>query len=220
MHSALIVDDHPFIRSTVRFLLAEAGIAVVAETDNGVDAVQLAREHRPALIVLDIALPRLDGLNVVRRLSLSNLPTRILILTSQSANIYARRCRRVGAHGYLCKSEEIAELGTACATVLEGGLYFPSINLQAAPLDPLTAVDELQEAVAPNEMQQLAVLSNREVIVLHALAMGRSNKQIGEQLIISAKTVSTYKSRLMHKLKLASVVQLAEFARRTQLTES
>lgn len=231
MYKALIVDDHPFIRSTVRLLLADAGIKVVGEADNGVQAVHLARTLAPDLIVLDIALPRLDGLNVIRRLSLLGLRSRILVLTSQTGQIYSPRCQRAGAHGYLSKSEEMSELGKACWTLLAGGLHFSQAALDAEPVlaptfcevvETSAPIDtEATEGAEPagvcDEKQQLSVLSNREVIVLYELAMGRTNKEIGDQLIISAKTVSTYKSRLLKKLHMRSVVQLAAFAKRTQL---
>ena len=88
MHTVLIVDDHPVIRLAVRVLLEKHGLQVVAETDNGVDAIQLVREHEPDVVILDIGIPKLDGLTVISRIKSLELRTQVLVLTSQSAEAF------------------------------------------------------------------------------------------------------------------------------------
>ncbi|MDP9028822.1 MAG: response regulator transcription factor, partial [Pseudomonadota bacterium] len=99
MYTALVVDDHPFIRSSVKMLLSQVQFEVVAEADNGADAVQLAREHVPDLIILDIGMPKLDGLEVLNRIASLRLPSKILVFTSQSALFYWCRTKYFDTSG-------------------------------------------------------------------------------------------------------------------------
>ena len=105
MHTVLIVDDHPVIRLAVRVLLEKHGLQVVAETDNGVDAIQLVREHEPDVVILDIGIPKLDGLTVISRIKSLELRTQVLVLTSQSAEAFCKRCIQVGARGFVNKED-------------------------------------------------------------------------------------------------------------------
>ncbi|KAF1004046.1 MAG: Virulence factors putative positive transcription regulator BvgA [Pseudomonas sp.] len=113
MSKVLIVDDHPVIRMAMRVLLEKEGHSIVGETDNGVDALSLARELTPALVVLDIGIPKLDGLEVIGRLTALNLPIKTLVLTGQSASLFAMRCMQAGAAGFVCKQDGLTELLSA-----------------------------------------------------------------------------------------------------------
>ncbi|HBO4952763.1 response regulator transcription factor [Pseudomonas aeruginosa] len=207
MVKALIVDDHPFIRASVKMLLKAEQIEVVAEADNGVEALHLARTHVPNLIVLDISMPLLDGMEVISRLCALNLPIKILVLTSLEAAFYAQRCMMIGAAGYVSKSGNLDELVRAVKVVMGGYHYFPVL--------PSSSVR--QEENQMSEHQLIQQLSNRELAVLQQLARGFSNKEIGDAMLLSNKTVSTYKTRLIEKLKVKSVVYLADFAKRNKL---
>lgn len=99
MHSVLIVDDHPVVRLAVKVLLEKNNMQVVAETDNGLDALELVREHVPDVVILDIGIPKLDGLKVLSRIKALGLPTEVLVLTSQSVESFCRRCIQLGARG-------------------------------------------------------------------------------------------------------------------------
>lgn len=207
MLKALIVDDHPFIRSSVKMLLKAGQVEVVAEAEDGVEAVYLARKHVPDLIVLDISMPLLDGLEVISRICALDLPIRILVLTSLDATFYAHRCMTIGASGYVSKSDDLEELMRAVKVIREGFSYFPVLsNSSVRPVDNQTPEHEL--------IQQL---SNRELAILQQLARGYSNKEIGDAMLLSNKTISTYKTRLIEKLKVKSVVYLADFAKRHHL---
>ena len=106
----LIADDHSLIRSAMRALMEANGYQVVAEAANGADTVQLARQHLVDLIILDITMPGLDGLEVITRIKASGLETRILVLTSQSPLFYSQRCMKAGAAGFITKSQDLTEL--------------------------------------------------------------------------------------------------------------
>ncbi|MGG7597584.1 response regulator [Pseudomonas sp. WC1] len=206
MHSVLIVDDHPVIRLAVRVLLEKHGMRVVGETDNGLDAVRMVRELTPQVVVLDIGIPKLDGLSVITRIKALRVRSEILVLTSQTADAVCRRCIQLGARGFVNKEEDLNSLITAIKAVDSGYTFYPSL-----PSDSVNPAENL------TELEQIRALTDREMTVLQYLAQGYSNKQIGEMLFLSNKTVSTYKTRLLQKLCVPSLVDLAEFAKRNAL---
>ncbi|MFU6703816.1 response regulator [Pseudomonas aeruginosa] len=206
MSRILIVDDHPVIRMAMKMLLEAEGHQIVGDTDNGVDAISLGRELKPDLVILDIGIPRLDGLEVISRLMVLALPLKILVLTGQSASLFALRSMQAGAAGFVCKQGGLAELVTAVNAVASGYSYFPS-----------SAMCPVQQGAYSDDVELLGRLSDREVSVLQYLSQGYSNKQISEQMFISNKTVSTYKARLLLKLNAGSLVDLIEFAKRNTL---
>ncbi|WDY56449.1 response regulator transcription factor [Pseudomonas sp. PSKL.D1] len=205
MHSVFIVDDHPVIRLAVRMLLENQNYKVVGESDNGVDAMQMIRETNPDLVILDISIPMLDGLEVLSRFQAMDLPLKILVLTAQSPALFAVRCMHSGAAGYVCKQEDLGELLSAIKAVLAGYNYFPS---QAIHGDHETA---------DHDLRLFRQVNDRELMVLQLFAQGRSNKEIAVGMFLSNKTVSTYKKRLMQKLQVDTLVDLIEMAKRNAL---
>lgn len=204
---ALVVDDHSFIRVAIKMLLEKEGLEVVGEAADGAEAVQLAKVLVPDLIVLDIALPKLDGLEVISRISIMGLPCRVLVLTSLNAEFYSMRCMKAGAAGYLGKTGDMEDLSRAVKTIMSGYTFFP--NLASSTVR--------RENSDVSDLDLIQKLSDRELSILQQLARGMSNKEISEALLISSKTVSTYKARLIEKLKVKSLVYLADFARRNHL---
>ncbi|HGA2319589.1 TPA: response regulator [Pseudomonas putida] len=207
MHTALVVDDHPFIRSTVCMLLRQERLEIVGQADNGIDAMRLAREQRPDLIILDISLPGLDGMEVIARLKRQELHAKTLVLTSHLAEAYSLRCMQAGAAGFVSKTNDLGELNKAVRAVLSGFTYFPEVALSSVHSQAVTCTDA----------QLIASLSDRELMILQHLARGLGNKAIGQAMLLSNKTVSTYKGRLLQKLRLSSLIDMADFARRNQL---
>lgn len=207
MYTALVVDDHPFIRSSVKMLLSQVQFEVVAEADNGADAVQLARKHIPDLIILDIGMPKLDGLEVLNRITSLRLPSKILVFTSQSALFFAMRCMKAGAAGFISKTNNMEEMTQAIRTVMDGYTFFPRLASNSVRAGDVEASDR----------EVIKSLSDRELTILQQLSQGLSNKEIGAALLISNKTVSTYKTRLIEKLNVKSVVYMADFAKRNNL---
>ncbi len=207
MYTALVVDDHPFIRSSVKMLLKQVQFEVVAEADNGADAVQLARKHVPDLIILDIGMPKLDGLEVLNRISGLRLSSKILVFTSQLATFYSMRCMKAGAAGFISKTNDMEEMTKAIKTIMDGYTFFPNLAFNSVRGGDVGASDK----------ELIKNLSDRELTILQQLSQGLTNKEIGDALLISNKTVSTYKTRLIEKLNVKSVVYLADFAKRNNL---
>lgn len=204
MTKVLIVDDHPVVRLAVRLLLENNKYVVVAETDNGMEALRLAREHEPDIVILDLNIPKLDGLEVISRLHNLNLSLRVLVLTSQSTCHFASRCMQAGAAGFICKEEALSELINAVKAVLAGYNFFPD-----------QAFNSIRHSDGSNtESELIKSLSDREMVVWQQLARGLNNKQIADALFLSNKTISTYKVRLLQKLRAKSLVDLAEMAKR------
>lgn len=207
MHTVFIIDDHPVIRLAMRMLLENENYEVVGETDNGVDAMQMVRECAPDLIILDISIPKLDGLEVLARFNAMHLNSKILVFTAQTPNLFAIRCMQQGAAGYVCKQEDLSELLSSVRAVLSGYNYFPSQALTHA----------CREDGPPSEIELFKLVNDRELMVLQLFAQGRTNKEIAKGMFLSNKTVSTYKTRLMQKLKAKTLVELIELAKRNAL---
>jgi two-component system response regulator EvgA len=207
MYKALIVDDHPFIRASVKVLLKQERFDTVAEASSGAEALQMAKAYLPDLIILDITMPGLDGLEVIQRIREQRIPARILVLTSQPAEYFSTRCQKAGAKGYVCKSDRLHELSKAISAVMSGYNYFPDVELASVYKGDRLA----------SETDSIARLTDREMLVLQQLSRGLRNLEVADHMSISHKTVSTYKLRLMHKLKVRTLVELADLAKRHQL---
>lgn len=207
MYRVLIVDDHSLIRSAMAMMLSGQNFKVVGEAKDGVEAVQMARECAVDLIILDISMPGLDGLEVISRIRASGVVSRILVLTSLPALFYSQRCMKAGADGFVTKSQDLNELLRAIRAIMGGYMYFPNLKISSVRNSDATL----------SEAEMIQRLSDRELTILQQLARGLSNKQIAEDMMLSSKTISTYKARLIEKLSMKSVVYLADFAKRNQL---
>ena len=204
MSKVLVVDDHPFIRASVCMQLRQDQHEVVGQADNGIDAVRLARECSPDIVILDLLIPGLDGLEVISRIKGLERPCKLLVLTSQPAESYSLRCMKAGASGFVSKTDDLVALSKAMVVVLSGYTCFPAVALSTVN----------RRELEDDEAQSIARLSDRELMILQQLAKGMSNKAIGEAMLLSNKTISTYKARLIEKLKVTSLIDLADFARR------
>lgn len=207
MYRVLIVDDHSLIRSAMAMMLSGQSFKVVGEAKDGVEAVQMARDYAADLIILDISMPGLDGLEVISRIRGSGVTSRILILTSLPALFYSQRCMKAGADGFVTKSQDLNELLRAIKAIMSGYMFFPNLKISSVRNSDSTL----------SEAEMIQRLSDRELTILQQLARGLSNKQIAEDMMLSSKTISTYKARLIEKLNMKSVVYLADFAKRNQL---
>lgn len=207
MSKALIADDHPFIRKTVLFLLKQEGFDTIFEAANGADAMQIARVERPDLLILDLGMDKIGGLDVIVRIKALGLPCKILVLTGFSAEHFSARCMRAGAMGFVSKKGELDELQKAIKAVMSNYSCFPSLPSSSVRRDDLQAT----------EAHLVDSLSDRELAVLQMLALGLGNNEIASRMLLSHKTISTYKTRLKEKLNIDSVVPMADFARRNGL---
>lgn len=211
MLKILLVDDHPVIRYAVRMLIEHSGHTVVAETENGADALRLTRELQPDIILLDMGLPKIDGFQVIEHLRKQTRSPKILVLTSQASAHFALRCQKAGANGFITKTEELSGLIEAINVVGRGYTYYPQPDYMENWRDD--GSNALQDSMV------IAQLSDREMSVLTGLAGGLSNKEISIRLALSEKTISTYKHRLKMKLNASTIIDLIDFARRNQLIE-
>lgn len=202
----LIVDDHAIVRKGTRALLVEVeGIDVVGEAADGLAAVEQAASLRPDVILMDLVMPGMDGIEAIRRIKDSQAETRILALTSFAADDKVFPAIKAGALGYFLKSADPEDLIQAIKQVYNGE---PSLH-------PSIARKVLQEIRTPHEKPPATdPLTEREVEILHLVAQGLSNKQIGDQLCIAEVTVRTHVSKILNKLHLANRVQATLYALR------
>lgn len=203
MHKILIVDDHPVIRFTVREILEREGYEVVGEAGDGVSAISMAQELVPDVVILDLGIPRIDGLSVLGRLHALQPSPRIMAFTGLPARLFAKRCIEAGASAFIRKDEELPILLGALRAVLSGYSYLPD----ALRLGPSSQTEEAR----------MERLSNREFEVMRLLAKGASNNEIAETMILSSKTISTYKTRIMDKLQVNSLAELLDIANRNHI---
>jgi DNA-binding NarL/FixJ family response regulator len=201
----LVVDDHMIVRTGIRHVLeSEPGFEVVGEAANATDALSLTAELHPDVVVLDISMPDVSGLELAARLRSSGGGARVLILSMHNNAEYVLESVRAGAHGYLLKDTAATELRTAIRAVCQGESYF----------SPPVA-SRLSAAVRGEHDSQpagLAQLTAREREVLHGIAQGHTNKEIATELGISHRTVETHRESLMRKLQIRTVAELTRFA--------
>ncbi len=205
----LVVDDHIIVRRGIRALLAtEEGIEVVGEAEDGEKALERIRALRPDVILLDLLMPRMDGIEVTERVMAENPEARILVLTSFAADDKVFPAIKAGALGYLLKDTGPEALVRAIRQVHRG----------ESSLSPAIARKVLQELSRPSDRPPTAEpLTEREMEVLQVVARGMSNQEIAEELVISEATVRTHVSNILGKLHLASRTQAALYALREGL---
>ncbi|MDN4544818.1 response regulator transcription factor [Pseudomonas sp. C32] len=207
MKSALVVEDHPVVCSMIKLVLRELGFKQIHEATRGDEVMSKLREHRPDIVLLDLSLPGLDGLDVLDRIKAEKTHSRVVVFTSLDARFYQERCMRAGAAAFVPKSKDLDDLKAAINTVLAGYTCFVQLS------SSLVSMGALQRS----EKELIDLLSNRELTILQYLAKGLSNKQIAEIMHLSFKTVSTYKTRLIEKINVKSLVHLRDFALRNGL---
>ena len=201
----LLADDHQVLRSGLRALLnMEPDFDVVGEASNGVEAVKLAETLRPDIIVMDVSMPEMDGLKAAEEIQSLGLKSKIVILTVHADEQYLFQTLKAGASGFVHKSSADTELIDAIRTANRGDVFlYPS------------AIKKLLEEYLRGESRESDEkdpLTNREREVLKATVEGYTNNEIAEQLVISPKTVDTYRQRIMEKLNLHHRSELIQYA--------
>jgi len=209
MIKILLADDHSLVREGFRMILeAHSDIQIVGQAGNGREAVDLAAKLHPDVVVMDVAMPELNGIEATRRI-LETLPrTRVLALSMHKDAVYVREVLRAGARGYLLKDSDDADLVAAVRAVAKGeGYLSPSVSESVLS-------DYRRHVTDP-----LDLLSSREREVLQMIAEGKTNKEIATSLNLSVYTVEAHRGRVMEKLNLHSTSELVRFALRSGLID-
>ncbi len=206
----LLCDDHPILREGLKkILLQQSDIKVVDEAGSGAEMLEKSAASRYDVVILDITLPDMNGLDVLKNLQAAGSSAGVLVLSMHPEEQYATRALKAGAAGYMQKESAPAELVNAVRRIARGGKYVTASLAERLAFDLRGTVDK-----APHE-----VLSDREYQVLCLLASGKGIKEIALELVLSAPTVATYRSRVMTKLGLTSTVDLVRYALAHKLVE-
>jgi len=208
----LIADDHTIVREGLRSLLEkEPDLVVVAEAGSGSAAVQLAREHHPDVVLMDISMPDMNGIDATRMIRAEQSDARILALSMETDRRFVVEVLKAGATGYLLKDCAFAELATAIRTVARDETYLPPKIIE------LVIKDYLQR-VPDNAASDYGRLTTRERELLQLISVGKNTKEIAFALQVSVKTVENQRQSIMKKLNLFSIAELTKYAVREGLS--
>jgi DNA-binding NarL/FixJ family response regulator len=205
----LLVDDHAVVRQGFKMILgAQADMEIAGEAANGREAVELAAQLNPDIVVMDVAMPELNGIEATRRLVAANPHIRVIALSMHKDSVYVREILRAGARGYLLKDSGADDLVKAIRAVAGGESYL-------SPAVSNAVLDDYRKHVT----NPIDLLTSREREVLQMLAEGKTNKEIAVVLNLSVYTVDAHRGRIMEKLNLHSINELVRFALRNGLID-
>jgi DNA-binding NarL/FixJ family response regulator len=211
MIRVLLADDHAVVRDGLRALLeAQPGMAVVGDVANGRDALREAQKLQPDIVVMDISMPDLNGIEATLQMQAAAPAARVLILSMHSTTEHIFRALQAGARGYLLKDSAGTELVEAVRAV-HGGRRYLSHKIAATVIDDYIAERD--------RSSPLDSLSRRERQILQLIAEGKTSAQVGAMLFLSPKTIDTYRSRMMHKLGIGDLPNLVKFAIQNGITQ-
>ncbi len=194
----ILADDHPLIREGFRSLLSKSDhFEIVAEAESGIDLIEKATEHHPDIVLVDITMPQLNGLQAIERLKETDPSLKFIILSMHEEREYVLQAIKTGAQGYLLKNVEHEELERAIRTVYDGGKYYSSF---------VTHI--LAESISKPENTSETEITLREKEVLNRVANGQSTKQIASELNISIRTVESHRINMLRKLKVNNSAEL------------
>jgi DNA-binding NarL/FixJ family response regulator len=207
----LLCDDHKLVRAGIRALVEEVTeVVIVAEADNGREAVALARQHRPDLVVMDISMRELNGIDATAQIRAEMPGAKVLILSMHTTEDFVRRALRAGASGYLVKDSAPLELKMAIEAIGRGEIYLSSRVSK-------TLLSGLMDSRPPQAESGIDALTPRQREILQLIAEGKSTKEIAFTLSVSVKTVETHRAGLMERLGIHDIAGLVLFAVRHNL---
>ncbi len=211
--SIIIADDHAVLRSGLKALLhCSPQFAVIGEAGDGLEAIKLVEKLNPDVLLLDLSMPGMNGVDCIREIRSRGLPCRILVLTMYDEEEYIKEVMQAGANGYVLKKSADTELIEGIIKIHSGKKYLNEVISQ-------TLIDSLLRAPVnePDPKNPYITLSTREREVLRLLAQGHTNSEIAAMLSISVKTVDTYRSRIMQKLNVRKKSELVNYAIQNKL---
>jgi DNA-binding NarL/FixJ family response regulator len=207
----LLADDHGIVRRGLRSLLEEEGVSVVAEAADGLEAVRLTEEHSPDLLIVDIGMPKLSGIEVAARSQKLERPPRVIVLSMHADESYIIRALAAGARAYLLKDATDEDLLPAVRAVASGKPFF-------SPAVTAVLVEDYVRTLQKRGLSDtFDLLTDREKEVLHLLAEGHSNKEVATLLDLGVSTVETHRANLMQKLNLHNTADIVLYAVRKGL---
>lgn len=213
MVTILIVDDHQLFREGLRFLLElQEDFGVIGEAHDGKEAISLVSRHKPDIVILDIEMPEMGGIEAAHEIKKINPDTKILALSRHSERRYVSDIFEAGASGYMLKDSAGDELINAIRVVISGNKY-------CSPELVGIVLDDYSERLTKEKTSRLALLSPREKEVLIHIAEGRKSKEIADILFVSKKTIDTHRLRIMQKLEMNNITDLIRFAIREGLID-
>lgn len=205
----LLVDDHVVVRQGLKALFAdEPDIEVVGEASNGREALERLEELGPDVVLMDISMPGLNGIEATRQIQVRHPEVKVVVLSMHANEEYVFQVLQAGASGYVLKQSDSLEVLTAIRAAVAGGSFL------SPPISRTVIEDYVRRAEARGKGGESELLTSREREVLQLLAEGRSNREIAEELSISVKTVETHRSNMMTKLELSSKTELVKYALR------
>jgi DNA-binding NarL/FixJ family response regulator len=206
----VLADDHVFVRDGIKSLLEnEANIEVVGEATDGLEALKMVEINQPDLLILDIRMPNLTGIEVVEKLRSQNNSVKIVMLSMHESEEYVLKSIKAGADGYLLKGSSKEEFLKALYTVSDGGKYF-SGDISSILIGQLTHPTSFSEAKQTGNEEMLITKREKEILTL--LLSGKGNKEIAEALDISKRTAEVHRFNLMKKLKVKNLIELSNKA--------
>jgi DNA-binding NarL/FixJ family response regulator len=213
MVSIVVADDHQIVREgLIRLLEAREDFTVIGEAPNGEEAVALVLDKRPDIVLMDINMPKLSGIDATRQLIKANCKSKILVLSMHESRAYVEEVLRAGASGYVVKNSASKDVYEAIDAVIAGASYLsPAITQQV--------VDAIARPGEPKQ-RGISILTERERQVLKLISEGLSSKEIASDLGISLRTIDSHRSNLMEKLNIHKVSGLVRFAIRSGLVEA
>jgi DNA-binding NarL/FixJ family response regulator len=216
-YRVLVVDDHAVVRRGIRTLIeSHPGIQVCAEASNGHEALELLNAEKPDMVLMDITMPGMDGVEVTRAIRSASPTTEVLVLSMHSSAKVARAAMQAGACAYVVKSDAEQELLDAIESVRQHRRYVTS-QLSNAVVNAFVNLESNEESTADDRLG--LTLSPREVEILKALADGKSNKEIAANLFVSTRTVESHRAHIMHKMNFSNLSDLIRFAARRGFIE-
>jgi len=209
----LLVDDHPVVRQGLRHMLeSDPDVTIVGEAGDGPEAVRLATEHRPDIVVMDVSLPGMNGIEATREITRRAPGVKVLVLSMHADAAYVRQGVKAGARGYLLKDSEDLDLLHAVKVVATGETFF-------SPAVAGAVNAAVGEAGMPDDEARLDSLTRREREVLRLIADGLTNREIAAGLSLSINTIETHRKHLMEKLACHNTAELVRFSVRVKLVQ-
>lgn len=212
-YRVLLADDHAVVRSGLRTLLeSQPGLEVCGEATTGVEALEFVKKGKPDLVLLDLTMPEMNGLEAARLIREQSPETEVLVLSMHFSEEIARDVLRSGARGYVLKSDANLELVSAVHSVRQGKAFFTGRLASSMAESFIQGVGAGQEGLLPG-----TPLTQREVEIMQLLAEGKSNKEVAAALGVSTRTVESHRNHIMHKMGFTSFSELVRFAIRNNL---